>query len=97
MRLGLRTLGAASLRLGRNPAFPEGAIELSHVSTKPWHAGKGIATRLLNTIAAEADRERKVLVLMPDSERLAKWYARQGFHYIQDDPAIMARPINGTA
>jgi N-acetylglutamate synthase-like GNAT family acetyltransferase len=91
MKLGKRIMGPASCTLSDSEVLP-GIIELSSLDVPIYHRKKGAANKLMNAICEEADKARKVLMLMPaDSEWLVKWYESHGFEQIQADPLIMAR------
>ena len=91
MKLGNRILGPATCVLSGSEVMA-GIIELSSLEVPEWHRKKGAANKLMDTICEEADKARKVLMLMPDeNEWLATWYESHGFEKIQDKPAIMAR------
>lgn len=96
MRLGERTLGHASLTLGKSDALPEhlsAVIEVSDVFTPKDQRKKKYADQLLSLITWEADTDKVVLMLMPDGEDwLEKWYEKHGFTRIQNYPVLMARP-----
>jgi len=90
MKLGNRRLGAATCKLSESEVMP-GIIELSSLHVDEWHRRKGVANKLMDTLCEEADKARKVLMLMPDEEWLTKWYESHGFEQIQAEPLIMAR------
>lgn len=91
MKLGNRILGPATCNLSES-AVIAGIIELSSLDVPEYHRKKGAANKLMDTICEEADKERKVLMLMPaENDWLAKWYESHGFEKIQDAPLIMAR------
>ena len=96
MKLGKRQLGAASCHLAPSDALPakmREVIEVSSVHVDEWHRRKGIANRLMDQICEEADKEKTVLILMPDGEPwLQQWYRTHGFVTLQPEPLIMARP-----
>ena len=47
----------------------------------------------MDMICEEADKEKTVLILMPDGEPwLQQWYRTHGFVTLQPEPLIMARP-----
>lgn len=93
---GERTNGASSLHLGYSQAMPVSqrgrAREISALYTDESVRGEGYATRLLHEVCFEADMHGLVLVILPDTEQLAHWYARFGFALLQNDPLLMARP-----
>ena len=92
MKLGKRQLGASSCTLTAFEPMPE-CVELSELYTDEWHRGKGVANRLMDMICEEADKEKTVLILMPDGEPwLQQWYRTHGFVTLQPEPLIMARP-----
>ena len=98
MRLGKRQLGAASCHLGPCDALPahmRDVVEVSDVFVPEWHRRKGIASRLMQQVCADADAFGKVLMLMIDGDDwLPAWYAQFGFVVIQNNPILMARQPN---
>lgn len=91
VKLGNRVLGPASCNLSETEVMA-GVIELSSLSVPEYHRKKGAANKLMDTICEEADKSRKVIMLMPsDDGWLVKWYESHGFEKIQDAPLIMAR------
>lgn len=95
MKPGKRQLGPCTLKLTYSQIVPSnlrgGLLEISQLQTAEEHQRKGYATRLLDEVCQEADEERKVLVIMPDSGWLTLYYGRFGFEPIQQEPVIMAR------
>ena len=100
MKPGLRKLHTCSLRVGYStvvsPNLRGNLRELHHFHTEEEDRGKGYGTTLLRQVCSEADRDRIVLMLMPDDLRLMDWYIGFGFSLVQVEPPIMARgPANG--
>jgi predicted GNAT family acetyltransferase len=105
MKPGTRQHGPATLKLSFNTTVPAhmrgGVLEVTHVFTPEQHRGKGYASLLLQKLAAEADEQQKVLLLMPkpyddqplNTDELADWYSRFGFEPIQQEPLLMARRV----
>ena len=95
MKTGTRRYRSASAKLGYTTlvgAHLRGKLrEISHFNTPAEERGKGHGTHLMREICRDADRDRIVLMLLPDTQRLSKWYARFGFVTIQDDPDVMVR------
>jgi hypothetical protein len=103
MRTGVRTLGPASLKLSYNqqvaPHLRGGLRELSHLEcTEPK---KGHATKLMQEVCSEADKENIMLLLHVepygemDKAALQDWYSRLGFFILQETPTIMVRQAHG--
>ena len=46
----------------------------------------GLGNALMRKICADADIAGHALFLMPDSERLSRWYSAHGSRRVQDDP-----------
>ena len=100
MKTGVRRYRSASVKLGYTAlvcAHMRGKLrEVSHFNTPAEERGNGYGTNLMREICRDADRDRIVLMLLPDTQRLSEWYARFGFVTIQDDPDVMMRePQNG--
>lgn len=97
MKTGTRRHGAASAQLGFTmvvSAHLRGRIrEITALHTPEADRGKGDGTRLMRSICAEADKEALTLMLMPETDRLAAWYAGFGFVTIQKSPALMVRAV----
>jgi hypothetical protein len=51
----------------------------------------------MQSIAEEADKSNKMLILIPDNEKLEKWYGKFGFEKVQTEPAVLMlrKPIYG--
>lgn len=100
MELGEREHEGASLFLSHSDALPahlrNEIVEVSKVQAPKSKRRKGLATDLLMQVCDEADRDRIVLLLMPEGkEWLQDFYARFGFATIQTVPEVlMARPPN---
>lgn len=89
MKLGKRKLGACSCTLSPFGPLPD-VVELSELYTDEWHRGKGVANRLMDQLCEEADKDRQVLVLMPEGEDwLHEWYETHGFKTIQAEPVVL--------
>lgn len=91
--LGKRTHEGAKCRIGYTMAVPtnmRGHIrEVSSLHTEPGMRGKGQATKLLKQVCEEADKCGKVLILLPDDEKLVAWYQKFGFEIIQQEPKML--------
>lgn len=91
--LGKRSHEGAKCRLGYTMAVPtsmRGKIrEVHSLHTEPGMRGKGQATKLLNQVCAEADKCDKVLILLPDDDKLMAWYQKFGFELIQQEPKML--------
>jgi GNAT superfamily N-acetyltransferase len=103
---GNRNHGGAALKLSYCTAVPPnmrgGIREITNIYTLESKRGQGDASRLLKEVCDEADKERMVLVIMPEpfdkglnELELIQWYARHGFIAIQNNPTLMARQANG--
>lgn len=58
---------------------------------------RGQGTKLMNNLIHEADEHQKVLILLPDNEKLELWYSKFGFVRIQQNPVVlMMREPKGT-
>jgi GNAT superfamily N-acetyltransferase len=106
MKIGWRRQGEARLFLRKSTAFPKDlsrhVLEVRGVETPLEHQRQGLATMLLQSVCAEADRTGTVLVLWPapwgvnesmTQQQLIDWYAKFGFESIQPNPVLMARPL----
>lgn len=96
--LGKRSHEGAKCRIGYTMAVPvemRGKIrEVNSLHTEPGMRGKGQATKLMREVCAEADKCDKVLILLPDDDKLMAWYQKFGFELIQQDPKmIMMRKV----
>ena len=96
--LGKRTHEGATCKVGYTTALPvEMRVtirEVHSLHTEPGMRGKGMATKLLKQVCEEADKCGKVMILLPDDEKLAAWYQKFGFELIQQEPKmIMARKV----
>lgn len=68
------------------------SLRLIHdLKTAKGMQGRGQGTTLMNLLCEEADQEQKILMLMPDSDKLEKWYNKFGFERTQENPVIMVR------
>lgn len=63
--------------------------EVFNVQTDKGMRGKGHGTKLMQAITKEADKAGKILILLPASEVLQKWYMRVGFEVIQTEPVVL--------
>jgi predicted GNAT family acetyltransferase len=67
------------------------------VNTPERHRNRGLATRLMEEVCADADKEKVILYLgitasgPLDGKRLAKFYARFGFVFYDQHSASMVR------
>lgn len=93
--LGKREFEGASCLIRMMADMPmqlRDTVRLVHdLKTDKGMRGKGQGTKLLNQVCEEADKEGKVLILMPDSDKLEKWYHGFNFERTQDKPVIMVR------
>lgn len=93
--LGKRKYESASCELRYTMALPvelrQTVREVFNVQTDKGMRGKGHGSKLMQEIAEEADKAQKILLLIPQSELLQKWYKRVGFELIQDEPPLMMR------
>lgn len=68
------------------------SVRLIHdLKTDKGMRGKGQGTKLLQQVCEEADKAQKVLILMPDNDKLETWYNKFDFKRTQDNPVIMVR------
>lgn len=66
------------------------SVRLVHdLQTDKGMRGKGQGSKLMYEVCDEADKENKVLILMPDTELLQKWYTKFGFVKVQDEPKVL--------
>jgi GNAT superfamily N-acetyltransferase len=103
MEPGTRSNGPASLQLvrmvGIDDSVTEGLLEVKSVKTVKPQRHQGHASRLLEQVCEEADKNGTLLVLTPEqfdngpigSKQLQDWYERFGFAVIQDRPVLMCR------
>lgn len=105
MKYGPRTLGAASLEVLQPLALPKkmhkDVREIVKVHCDPLSRGSGEATALMESVCAEADAKRMVLVLCVDpygddapltKGQLLRWYCNKfDFNPIQEEPLMLAR------
>lgn len=95
MRLGKREYQDSSCWIRMMADLPMGArdsVRLVHdLQTAKGMQGKGQGTRLLRSVCIEADKDGMTLILMPDSEKLEKWYNGFDFQRVQDEPVLMVR------
>jgi N-acetylglutamate synthase-like GNAT family acetyltransferase len=63
--------------------------ELARLHTEAAQRSKGHAGALLAEVCKEADDHQITLILTPDSESLAAFYARHGFNTIQRAPVVL--------
>ena len=106
MMLGQQSYGTASCMLKYSSALPwdlrDNVRELCKLTANT--KGKGHGTKLLEHICQEADKYSKILILIPDNEKLVRFYERFGFELMQTEPemlmvrnpAVIARtPVEG--
>lgn len=102
--IGTRSNAYASCKLGPPKALPDdirGVVELRSLVTRRDKRGKGFAGALLAEVCEEADKARRFLLLHvkpeddTDLDRLAAFYAHNGFFPIQAEPIVMLRPFAG--
>ncbi len=100
MNPGLRAYRQASLRVAVPDGLPEDMRDdiREIVAVHSDAPRKGHATALLHQVCAEADHDRKTLLIHVQpfddgmsAEQLRKWYARFGFIEVQTNPCLMAR------
>lgn len=93
--LGKRELEESSCWIRMMPDLPmqlRNTVRLVHdLKTAKGMRGKGQGTKLLQQVCEEADKCGIMLILMPDNEKLEKWYNSKGFNRTQDKPVIMVR------
>lgn len=72
--------------------------EVFNVKTDAGMRGKGHGSKLMEQIIKEADKAGKILLLIPDSEKLELWYNRYGFNKVQSEPVslMMREPVEMT-
>lgn len=91
--LGKRKYESATCELRYSMAMPlelrQVVREVFNVRTDKGMRGKGHGTKLMQAIAAEADKAGKILILLPASEALQKWYTRVRFEVIQNEPVVL--------
>ena len=91
--LGKRKHESASCELRYSTALPiefrRLVREVFNVKTDSGMRGKGHGSRLMEAVSKEADKSKKVLMLLPDSEKLELWYNRFGFERVQAEPKIL--------
>jgi len=89
--LGTRKYESASCLVRLSPVLPlsvRSSVREIHglASAEP---GQGHGTKLMQSIAKEADSSKMTLILIADTERLEKWYEKFGFKTAQEKPVIM--------
>ena len=97
--LGKRKYGSAVCELRYSTALP---IDLRQAVREVFNVksdvkGKGDGSKLMQSIAEEADKANKMLILIPDNEKLEKWYGKFGFEKVQTEPSVLMlrKPIYG--
>lgn len=94
------TVAGASVKVGPSKMLPhhmQSILELSDLFVEPEHRNQGQATALMRQVCYEADKEKRLLVLMPESkgeltnDQLEAFYCGFGFERIQDKPVLMCR------
>lgn len=103
MKIGVRTLGGASLKIAFCAALPHlkrDLREITNVYCDPDSRNQGLASQLMESICKEADAKRMVLILTVDpygkggldKKQLEAWYCnRFYFNPIQQEPLLLAR------
>lgn len=104
MKVGARNHEGASCQVRISLALPkrmrDRTREITKVQTPAKLQGQGLATKLIEHVCEEADKDGMTLVLWPrpfgdialSQAMLISWYQRFGFQVIQPDPVLMARP-----
>lgn len=91
--LGKRKHESASCELRYSKALPielrQLVREVFNVKTDAGMRGKGHGSRLMESLVKEADKSKKVLILLPDNEKLELWYNRFGFERVQSEPVVL--------
>ena len=78
------------------PTSLRDGVRLIHdLHTPGGMRGKGLGTKLLKSVCKEADLDGTTLILMPDSDKLEKWYNTHDFKRVQDEPVLMIRVPKG--
>jgi len=72
--------------------------EVFNVKTESGMKGKGQGSKLMQAVIEEADKAQKILILLPDTEKLELWYSKYGFELVQTNPAhlMMRKPVEMT-
>ena len=95
MKLGKREYSQAScwIRMMADlPSSLQDGVRLIHdLQTPKGMRGKGLGTKILDQVCKEADLDGTTLILMPDSDKLEKWYNGFDFKRVQDNPVLMIR------
>ena len=85
--------GEASAIVAESLAMPRNirakVLELRSVFVPESKRKAGLGNALMRKICADADIAGHALFLMPDSERLSRWYSAHGFERVQDNPVIV--------
>ena len=91
--LGPRKYESAKLELRYTQALPyelrQLVREVFNVKTDDDKIGLGYGTHLMHQVCDEADKYKKVLLLIPDSGKLETWYSKFGFNKVQDKPVVL--------
>jgi N-acetylglutamate synthase-like GNAT family acetyltransferase len=91
--LGKRRYESASCELRYTQALPyelrQTVREVFNVQTDKGMRGKGHGSKLMQEIAKEADQAQKILLLIPATDLLQKWYNIVGFEVIQSEPVVL--------
>ncbi len=92
--LGIRRFDTATCVVRYSLALPaslqDNVREIHDV--KSGMKGKRHGSKLMELVCSEADRLQKILILLPDSVKLEKWYNGFGFETVQSEPvSLMAR------
>ena len=95
MKLGKREYQDSSCWIRMMTDLPSSlrdGVRLVHdLQTAKGVRGKGQGTQLLKSVCEEADADGTTLILMPDSDKLEKWYNGFNFNRVQDEPVLMVR------
>lgn len=95
MKTGTVQLGNASLHIGYPQCVPGNlrgfAREITEFFVPEEFRGKGEGTALLQEVCEEADNKDILLLLIADTEKLARYYELFGFSIIQASPLLLAR------
>jgi len=74
------------------PTSARDSVRLIHdLQTAKGMQGRGQGTQLLRKVCIEADKDGMTLILMPDTDKLEKWYTSFNFNRVQDSPVLMVR------
>jgi len=100
--LGKRKYETATCEIRYSMAMPleirQTVREVYNVKTDSGMKGKGQGSKLMQAIADEADKAQKILILLPDTEKLELWYSKFGYELVQTNPVhlMMRKPVEMT-